>query len=70
MLTHYPANGNPNFNCKFLGKIYEFSISSPEKLLLNFIPCLDGNHIPCMFDTVSRKPFYNKNEDGEEFVYG
>lgn len=48
-------------------RIYSFSISRNNQLQLNFIPCLDNKGRPCMFDTVSCKPFYNVG-DGE-FLY-
>ena len=50
------------------GKIYSFKIFNNSNLILSFIPALDRNGIPCMYDTVSKHPFYN---DGTgEFVYG
>lgn len=35
--------------------------------ILNFIPALDPTGRPCMFDTVSQKPFYNQGTG--EFLY-
>lgn len=29
-------------------------------LIRNFIPCLDTNGTPCLYDTVSKQPFYNQ----------
>lgn len=34
----------------------------------NFIPCLDNNNRPCMYDTVSKQTYYN--EGNGEFLYG
>ena len=48
-------------------RIYAFSISRNNLLQLNFIPCLDDKGKPCMFDTVSRTPYYNKGTG--EFLY-
>ena len=49
-------------------KIYYFIIYDNNKLVRNFMPCLDSDNKPCMYDTVSKKTFYN-NGTGE-FLYG
>lgn len=50
-------------------RIYKFSILNQiGNVILNFVPCLDKNGKPCMFDTVSKKPFYNQGTG--EFLYG
>lgn len=71
-LSHYVfwANGVfSNGNGKSIMKLYNFSIKDgSEKIVLDFIPCLDDNGRPCMFDRVSRKPFYNSGTG--EFLYG
>ena len=41
------------------GRVYSFIVKEAGVLKLNFIPALDPTGAPCMFDTVSRKPFYN-----------
>jgi hypothetical protein len=51
----------------FHGRIHSFSIHENENLKINFIPCLDSTGTPCMFDTVTQKPFYN-NGTGD-FLY-
>lgn len=43
----------------FQGRIYSCKHYSGDKLIQNFQPCLDTNGVPCMFDFVSQKPFYN-----------
>lgn len=43
----------------FQGRIYSCKHYSGDKLIQDFQPCLDTNGVPCMFDLVSRKPFYN-----------
>lgn len=40
-------------------RLYSFVIENNSKQTLNLIPALDETGAPCMFDTVSRKPFYN-----------
>ena len=39
----------------FSGRIYGFYLEGQ----INLIPALDRNDTPCMYDTVSKKPFYN-----------
>lgn len=39
-----------------------------DSVSYDLIPCLDDNGRPCMFDRVSRKPFYNSGTG--EFLYG
>lgn len=48
-------------------KMYDFSLSNQDGLELNLIPCLDASGRPCMYDTVSRKSFYNSGTG--EFLY-
>lgn len=43
----------------FQGRIYGCKHYSGDELIQDFQPCLDTNGVPCMFDFVSRKPFYN-----------
>lgn len=46
------------------------SISSAGQLVRDFLPGLDCTGRPCMFDTVTRKPFYNEITTGSDFVVG
>lgn len=52
------------------GRIYEAAISQGESIVMSFVPCLDPEGAPCMFDLVSRKPFYNSATTGPDFLYG
>lgn len=47
--------------------IYSCKIWHFGELVRNFVPCVDGSHVPCMYDTVSKKPFYNAGTG--EFLY-
>lgn len=58
------------FAYKSASRIYSFSISLNDQLQLNFIPCLDDKGVPCMFDTVTRRPFRNAATTGPDFLYG
>lgn len=44
----------------FHGRIYSCKHYSGDELIQDFVPCLDTGGVPCMFDLVSRKSFYNK----------
>ena len=41
------------------GKVYSCKIYHQDSLVRDFQPCLDADGKPCMYDFVSRKPFYN-----------
>ena len=47
--------------------IYSCKIWHFGELVRNFVPCVDGNRVPCMYDTVSKQPFYNAGTG--EFLY-
>ena len=48
------------FDAALIGKIYYAKITNSQgEMTLNCIPCLDTDGVPCMFDLVSRKSFYN-----------
>lgn len=51
------------------GRIYDAVISQGESIVMSFVPCLDPEGAPCMFDMVTRKPFYNQ-ATGSDFIYG
>ena len=44
-----------------IGKVYFCKIYHQDNLVRDFQPCLDTEGVPCMFDFVSRKSFYNVN---------
>ena len=43
----------------FQGRIYSCKHYSGDERIQDFVPCLDTKGVPCMFDLVSQKPFYN-----------
>ena len=57
----FTTNRNKNaYTAAFIGKIYYAKITNSQgEMTLNCIPCLDTEGVPCMFDFVSQKPFYN-----------
>ena len=48
-------------------KIYYFKIFKNGMLVFDGIPALDENNKPCLYDKVTKKPFYN--EGSGEFLY-
>lgn len=44
----------------FPGRIYSCKHYNGDELIQDFVPCLDAEGVPCMYDLVSQKPFYNK----------
>lgn len=52
----------------FQGRIYGCKHYSGDELIQDFVPCLDTEGAPCMFDLVSRKSFYNKGNGS--FTWG
>lgn len=49
-------------------KIFNCKIWNENKIVRDLIPCIDSNNKPCMYDTVSKKTFYNQGTG--EFLYG
>lgn len=49
------------------GRVYSFTIKEAGELKLDLIPALDPTGRPCMFDLVTRTPFYNAGTG--EFLY-
>lgn len=47
-------------------RVFSFKVADVGKNLL-FVPCLDPTGAPCMFDMVSRQPFYNAGSG--DFTY-
>ena len=66
----FTTNRNNNAHiAAFIGKIYYAKINNGQgEMTLNCIPCLDTEGVPCMFDLVSRKSFYNKGNGS--FTWG
>lgn len=49
-------------------KLYSCAMYDGGRKIRDFKPCLDADGVPCMFDFVSRKPFYNKGSGS--FTWG
>lgn len=48
-------------------RLAEFNILENDKLLAHFVPALDKVGVPCLYDTVRAKPFYNAGSG--QFLY-
>ena len=66
----FAANIGGTADLNWSGRIYEAAISQGESTVMSFVPCLDPEGAPCMFDMVTRKPFYNAAITGQDFLYG
>jgi len=53
-------------------KMYSFKIwdGAAGTLVRNFIPALDKANKPCLYCTVTKKPYYNIRPTGNDFQYG
>lgn len=53
--------GRQNYTSLGIGTvaIYSCAIYDNTVPIMNFVPCLDVNSVPCMYDTIGRKPYYN-----------
>lgn len=51
-----------NHKHHFSGKIGTVTFTRDGKKSLNLIPCLNEHNVPCMYDTVSGKSYYNKGK--------
>ena len=49
-----------NHKAHFSGKIGTVTFTRGREKSLNLIPCLNAHNVPCMYDTVSGKSYYNK----------
>lgn len=63
-LFYAHSNSGENYTESPKIRFYSFEIKNKMRL----IPCLDKNGKPCMYDTVSKTPFYNQGTG--EFIAG
>ena len=60
--TLFGVNGHP-----FSTRVYSFSMTKNQTVLLDLFPVLDRQNVPCMFDKVSWIMFYNQGTG--QFLY-
>ena len=52
----------------FIGRVYNWQIWSGGTMVRDYIPCLDNNNVPCLWDKVESKAYYNQGTG--TFSYG
>lgn len=55
-----PRSADGMIQNKVKGRIYEFKILDNDNLIMHLRPCLDTQGVPCMYDEVSKRYFYNR----------
>ena len=58
-LTIFALNNNNSVTQYGSIKLYNFKIYDNNELIRNFIPVIDDENIPCLFDKVEKKCYYN-----------
>lgn len=43
------------------GRIYRAQITEGDNIIKDFIPCLDADGVPCMYDIIEPKAYYNES---------
>lgn len=68
MFTPNIPNNTTTNKKSFNGRIYRVKISEGTEIVRDYVPALDPNGRPCMFELYEQKPYYNENPK-EEFWY-
>lgn len=50
-------------------RLYSFSITKNNELVVNLVPCKDDKNVTCFYDTVRKITLYNSSTSGE-FITG
>ena len=53
---------------KWSGRVYRAQITQGNALIHDYVPCLDANGRPCMYDLIESEALYNQS-GGAEFAY-
>ena len=43
----------------FEGDIYNLNVMRDNQIIMNLIPCLDNNKVPCFYDIINEKTYYS-----------
>lgn len=65
--TNFQGTFNNTYG-KYVGRIYRAQITQGDTLIHDYVPCLDANNRPCMYDLIEQETLYNQS-GGEEFEY-
>lgn len=64
--SHYKTAGN--FDATAPLRMFAFKLTTGTELMIDFVPYVDANGVPCMFNKVSKQPFYNSGSGA--FIVG
>jgi hypothetical protein len=65
----FGRNYNGTLERPWNGRIYRAKISEGDQTIKDFIPALDPDGKPCMYEIVEGKPYYNAATSGDDFLY-
>lgn len=68
-LYMFGRNYNGTLERQWNGRIYRVKISEGDQIIRDFIPALDPDGKPCMYEMVEGKPYYNAATSGNDFLY-
>lgn len=66
-ITLFKRNGDASR--QWYGRIYRAKISEGDQIIRDFIPALDPDGKPCMYEMIEGKPYYNAATSGDDFLY-
>lgn len=58
----FNSYGNTNADGRIKGQINTFIISEGDKIVRQFVPCLDADNVPCMYEIYEGTAYYNQGE--------
>ncbi len=62
LFSHNYDNGINDNHSKWRGRIYRAQITQDGDIVRDYIPCLDSDNIPCMYDIINDVAYYNQGE--------
>lgn len=65
----FGRNYNGKLENPWNGRIYRVKISEGDQIIRDFIPALDPDGKPCMYEMIEGKPYYNAATSGDDFLY-
>lgn len=68
-LYMFGRNYNGTLESPWNGRIYRAKISEGDQINRDFIPALDPDGKPCMYEMIEGKPYYNAATSGDDFLY-
>ena len=68
-LYMFGRNYNGSLEYPWIGRIYRAKISEGDQTIRDFIPALDPDSKPCMYEMIEGKPYYNADTSGNDFLY-